>query len=151
MPTRGRPWNRARAAFKAECRTASTQCWLCHGQLGPIDYDSPYDPRKKNNLAFTVDHVRPTSLGGDPMARSNWRAAHSFATQAEATPHAACTRLAGSGSRTTHGHINDREAPGELAVNRFSPVYLRGVHLYFRESETAEPTATRRLVVAGNG
>jgi len=42
----------------------------------PIDYDSPYDAQNYNPRRFTVDHKTPTSLGGDPLARSNWAPSH---------------------------------------------------------------------------
>jgi len=77
MPASGRPWNRARAAFKAECAARNEKCWLCQNSKGPIDYTSPYDPKHPNPLLFTVDHMDPTSLGSDPMRVDRWRPAHS--------------------------------------------------------------------------
>lgn len=71
MPAAGRPWQRERAAFKDECKRNNTPCWLCSGSKGPIDYTSTHEP-----LSFTVDHVQPTSLGADPMRKSQWRPAH---------------------------------------------------------------------------
>lgn len=76
MPASGRPWQRERAAYKAECKRHNAPCWLCQGRRGPIDYSRNDGKTNRNPLAFTVDHVTPTSLGGDPMARSNWRPCH---------------------------------------------------------------------------
>lgn len=72
MPAKGRPWNRERTAFKDECRKRNTPCWLCQGKRGPIEYDAP----PSTPLSFSVDHVIPTSLGGDPMRREGWKPAH---------------------------------------------------------------------------
>ncbi len=72
MPANGRPWRREQAAFKAECKRNNAACWLCRGKLGPIQYDAP--PR--HPLAFSADHVTPTSLGGDAMRRANLKPAH---------------------------------------------------------------------------
>lgn len=72
MPARGRPWDRERAAFKAECRKTNAACWHCNGTKGPIQYDAP--PRTP--LSFSVDHVTPTSLGGDELRRTNFKPAH---------------------------------------------------------------------------
>lgn len=71
MPARGRPWDRERAAFKAECQRINAECWLCRGSRGPINYTTSRTP-----LSFTVDHTVPTSLGGDPMRRALWKPAH---------------------------------------------------------------------------
>jgi 5-methylcytosine-specific restriction endonuclease McrA len=68
MPGKGRPWDRERARFKAECRIRNAPCWCC-GQ--PIDYNA--EPRTPDS--FTVDHVTPTSLGGDVLRVTNWRPA----------------------------------------------------------------------------
>jgi 5-methylcytosine-specific restriction endonuclease McrA len=76
MPAKGRPWIRESATYKAECKRIHAPCWLCLDSKGPIDYDAAYDADKYNPLRFTVDHKVPTSLGGDPMARSNWAPAH---------------------------------------------------------------------------
>jgi len=76
MPAKGRPWTRERHAFKAECKKANAQCWLCKNTKGPIDYVSKYDPKEPNPMLFTVDHMTPTSIGGDPMRRSLWAPAH---------------------------------------------------------------------------
>lgn len=71
MPAAGRPWRRERDAYKAQCRKDNAPCWLCRGTKGPIDYTTTHEP-----LSFTIDHVTPTSLGGDPMRRANWKPAH---------------------------------------------------------------------------
>ena len=76
MPAKGRPWTRETAAYKLECKRINAPCWHCQGAKGPIDYDSPYDANNYKPLRFTVDHRTPTSLGGDPMARSNWAPCH---------------------------------------------------------------------------
>jgi hypothetical protein len=76
MPASGRPWNRERTRYKAECKARGAACWLCLGTKGPIDYDSAYDPSKRQPLLFTVDHSQPTSLGADPMRVDLWRPAH---------------------------------------------------------------------------
>ena len=72
MPARGDTWDRERASYKAECRRTNAPCWLCRGAKGPILYDA----KPRTPLSFTVDHVHPTSLGGDPMRRALWKPAH---------------------------------------------------------------------------
>lgn len=72
MPARGRPWDRLAATFKAECAKANATCWLCQGSKGPIDYNA--EPRTPSS--FSIDHVTPTSLGGDPLRRANLKPAH---------------------------------------------------------------------------
>jgi 5-methylcytosine-specific restriction endonuclease McrA len=72
MPARGDTWDRERKAFKDECKRANTPCWICRGSKGPIQYDA----RPRTPQSFTVDHVTPTSLGGDPLRRANFKAAH---------------------------------------------------------------------------
>jgi hypothetical protein len=72
MPAKGRPWNRESSAFKEECRRRNAPCWICRNQRGPIDYDAP--PRTP--MSFSVDHVTPTSLGGDVVRRANFKPAH---------------------------------------------------------------------------
>ena len=76
MPAKGRPWNRERAAFKAECAKQNAPCWICRNTKGPIDYQSKFDPEKPNPLLFSVDHTQPTSLGGDAVRRANFKPAH---------------------------------------------------------------------------
>lgn len=76
MPGNGRPWARETKRYKAECRTLNAQCVICQGTKGPIDYDSPYDPNNYLPLRFTVEHLTPTSLGGNMMSRTNWAPAH---------------------------------------------------------------------------
>lgn len=76
MTRYGREYDTARRIFKARCREANDPCWLCKGQLGPIDYDSPFDPRLKNSLQFTVDHIQPVSLGGSITSISGMKPAH---------------------------------------------------------------------------
>lgn len=71
MPASGWRYEQAKQAFKAECRASNTQCWLCQGTKGPIDYDAYNTPS-----SFSVDHVTPTSLGGDPVRRANFKPAH---------------------------------------------------------------------------
>lgn len=72
MPASGRPWARESAAFKAECERRSSPCWICHNSRGPIQYDA--EPRTP--LSFSIDHVTPTSLGGDSLRRANLKPAH---------------------------------------------------------------------------
>ena len=88
MPGRGRPWDRERKRYKDECRSAGAECWLCHGRKGPIDYTSKFNPDQPNPLLFTIDHVTPTSLGGDVMRKANWRPCH-----------ASCNTSRGNGTR----------------------------------------------------
>lgn len=76
MPGRGTVWDRERTKYKAECKAANAQCWLCHGTKGPIDYNSKFDPAKPNRALFTVDHITPTSQGADPLRKANWAPAH---------------------------------------------------------------------------
>jgi hypothetical protein len=68
-----RAWKRERALFKEECKRRWADCAICKGRKGAIAYNAevPTDP-----MAFTVEHVRPTSLGGEVMRKSNWRPAH---------------------------------------------------------------------------
>lgn len=74
MPADGRPYRRAHAIFKARCRDNQEPCWLCRGRLGPINYDSA---QQEDPLAFTVDHVDPTSHGGHKTNATGFRPAHS--------------------------------------------------------------------------
>lgn len=65
----GRPLTRLKTKLKHE---GSNQCWLC-GK--PIDMQlTAIDPNHK--LAWTLDHARPLSLGGDPLDITNAREAH---------------------------------------------------------------------------
>ena len=50
-------------------RSKHLLCWICHL---PIDYHAP--PRTR--WSFSLDHVVPRSLGGDPLAEWNARSAH---------------------------------------------------------------------------
>ena len=86
MPDTGRQYRRLSAWFKDQCRIRGDDCWICRGSEGPIDY-SVYAP--KNRLAFTVDHVTPTSLGGDVHDMKGFRPAH-----------AACNASRGNGTRS---------------------------------------------------
>lgn len=62
----GRPWRRLREVVRLE---EGTVCWLCPH---PIDLTLTHPhPR-----SFSVDHIIPLVLGGDPLARANVRAAH---------------------------------------------------------------------------
>lgn len=61
----GRPARRLQAQVYAE----ETVCWLC-GQW--VDQTLP----PNHDMARSVDHVIPRSLGGDPYARTNARLAH---------------------------------------------------------------------------
>jgi hypothetical protein len=74
MPADGRPYRRSHATFRARCEEQQAPCWFCMGKRGPIDYSRPHNP--KNPLAFTVDHLRPTSRGGNPTDIANFRACH---------------------------------------------------------------------------
>jgi hypothetical protein len=76
MTNYGSGYDRARAAFKAACAARNEPCWICHNQLGPIDYVTKYDPAKKQPLLFSLDHADPVSLGHDPMRTDRWRASH---------------------------------------------------------------------------
>ena len=69
-------------------RRRELRAWLaaqgepCHICGQPIDYSLEWwvDPRdgrrKRHPMSFEVDEVVPVSLGGDPLDRSNVRAAH---------------------------------------------------------------------------
>jgi hypothetical protein len=76
MPAHGTPWDKVRAAFKAECKRDNLPCWICGGSKGPIDYTSPYKREGGQPLLFSADHVSPTSLGGDALRRANLKPAH---------------------------------------------------------------------------
>ena len=77
MPANGRPWERERAKYKAECKARNAECWLCRNTKGPIDYISKFDPKTPNPLLFSVDHSVPTSTpGSDPMRKDQWRPSH---------------------------------------------------------------------------
>jgi len=76
MPGSGRVWTRERDKFKAECKRTNAQCWLCKNTKGPIDYESKFDPKRYNPLMFSLDEEIPSSLGGNPLRTSKWRASH---------------------------------------------------------------------------
>lgn len=61
----GQAWLRVSAQVRAE----ESLCWLCNKH---IDKGLP----ARHRLSFSVDHVVPLMLGGNPLARSNLRAAH---------------------------------------------------------------------------
>lgn len=69
MPGKGRAWDRERTAYRARCQAANATCWLCRGLI-------QYDAEPRTPLSFSVDHVDPTSLGGDVMRQDLWRPAH---------------------------------------------------------------------------
>ena len=86
MPATGRPYRNNRSLFREECKARREQCAICRGTRGPIHY---YAKAEDNDpLAFTVDHIVPTSLGGHPHATTNMRAAH-----------ASCNASRGDGTR----------------------------------------------------
>lgn len=68
MPSRGRPWNLARAIHRQQSKAADLPCWIC-GE--PIDWAAP--PRSPR--AYSADHKTPTSLGGGD-ALSNLAPSH---------------------------------------------------------------------------
>jgi len=86
VPAVGRPYRRNRALFQAECAATNAACHNCHGTRGPINYQARAEDR--DPLAFTVDHIQPTSLGGHPHAMSNFAASH-----------ASCNSSRGDGTR----------------------------------------------------
>lgn len=55
--------------LRTKQRNKGLPCWLCGL---PIDYHAP--PRTR--WSFTLDHVIPRSLGGDPLSEANSRSAH---------------------------------------------------------------------------
>jgi len=69
LPGSGEAWTNLVARFKAECATRNDPCWLCRK---PIDYRLT----GRDRMAFSADHVRPTSLGGDVMRLSGLKPAH---------------------------------------------------------------------------
>jgi len=72
MPARGRSWDALLASFKAECQARNDPCWLCRA---PIDYTLT----GRQSLAFSADHVTPTSIpGGEQQAlrRANLKPSH---------------------------------------------------------------------------
>lgn len=76
MTRYGSSYDAARATFKAQCRATNEPCWICRNELGPIDYETPFDPTRRDSLQFTVDHVTPVSLGGSITRTSGWKPAH---------------------------------------------------------------------------
>ena len=72
-----------RRKHRARLKAMRCECAICHGALGPIDYDAPSD--YKHPLSFVVDEIVPVSkyqLGGYNSRReaaedwNNLQAAH---------------------------------------------------------------------------
>lgn len=62
----GRPLSRIKALVRSE---GTHVCWLCgQGIEMSLPINHPY--------AWTIDHVTPLSLGGDPLDLKNIREAH---------------------------------------------------------------------------
>jgi 5-methylcytosine-specific restriction endonuclease McrA len=61
----GRPYKRLQAQVFAE----EARCWLCGDH---VDQRLPAN----DDMARSLDHVMPVSLGGNPLARTNARLAH---------------------------------------------------------------------------
>lgn len=65
----GRPLQRLKAILKSE---GANVCWIC-GRAIDLEL-SKLDPNHRE--AWTLDHERPLSLGGDPLDITNAREAH---------------------------------------------------------------------------
>lgn len=66
-------YRKNRAAFKAKHKALRSDCHICRGELGPIDYNAqPQTPK-----AFELDHIKPfkthPQLFYDP---GNWAPSH---------------------------------------------------------------------------
>jgi 5-methylcytosine-specific restriction endonuclease McrA len=67
-------YRKNRAQFKARCRARGAPCHICHGELGPIDYDA----EPQTSKAFELDHIKPVATHPHLYyVEANWAASHS--------------------------------------------------------------------------
>lgn len=66
-------YTRQRAEFKARCKARNLPCGICHGELGPIDYDA----EPQTSQAFELDHIKPVETHPDLYyMQTNWQPSH---------------------------------------------------------------------------
>jgi 5-methylcytosine-specific restriction endonuclease McrA len=69
-------WTKLRAECFRRDRAAQAECWICHGERGPIDYDARPG---STPLSYAADHVLPVSTHPElELVASNVRASHAI-------------------------------------------------------------------------
>lgn len=73
-PQRASAWKKLRRQCFLRDKAAHAECWICHGERGPIDYS--VEP-SSTPLSYEPDHYLPVSQHPElELAASNVRAAH---------------------------------------------------------------------------